>query len=175
MNRRPDTPVVTLQKPALRHEAPFLQAVRRSRTLHRGFASPPASSDAYRQYLKSLRRENRLGFLVTLEDAGELVGVVNVNEIVRGVFQSAYLGYYAFVPHAGQGLMRQGLRRVIGRCFRDEKLHRLEANIQPENERSLALVAALGFAKEGYSPRYLKIGGKWRDHERWAIRSEQWR
>jgi [ribosomal protein S5]-alanine N-acetyltransferase len=137
--------------------------------------SPPANSDDFCQYIRSLRRKNRIGFLVTLAESGEPVGVINVNEIVRGYFQSAYLGYYAFIPYAGQSLMWQGMRQAIQHCFSDQRLHRLEANIQPENERSIALVKALGFSKEGYSPRYLKVCGKWRDHERWAIRAEQWR
>ncbi|MEM9353291.1 MAG: GNAT family N-acetyltransferase [Planctomycetota bacterium] len=167
--------MVTLQKPAPRHEEQFLRAVRKSRALYKGFASPPASVASFQQYINSLRKENRVGFLLTLAESDDLVGVVNVNEIVRGSFQSAYLGYYAFLPYAGQGLMSQGMRHVIRRCFKDLKLHRLEANIQPENERSIALVKALGFSKEGYSPRYLKISGRWRDHERWAICSEEWR
>jgi ribosomal-protein-alanine N-acetyltransferase len=71
--------------------------------------------------------------------------------------------------------MFEGMRLVITHCFAELKLHRLEANIQPENARSIALVRALGFQREGFSPRYLKVGGKWRDHERWALLSEQWR
>jgi ribosomal-protein-alanine N-acetyltransferase len=106
---------------------------------------------------------------------GELAGVVNVSEIVRGAFCSAYLGYYAFVPNDGCGYMRAGLAKAIGLLFGKYRLHRLEANIQPENARSIALVRGLGFTCEGYSSRYLKIGGRWRDHERWALRSELWR
>jgi len=167
--------VVILRKPGIRHQEDFIAAVKRSRELHRGFVTPPDTVDRYRGYLNSLRRKNQSGFLVTLPESNELVGVINISEIVLGLFQSAYLGYYAFVPHAGRGLMREGLRQVIRRCFDDLRLHRLEANIQPENERSLALVKALGFDKEGYSPRYLHVCGEWRDHERWAVRSEQWR
>jgi ribosomal-protein-alanine N-acetyltransferase len=100
--------------------------------------------------------------------------VIDISEIVRGVFCSGYLGYYAFVPHHGCGYMRAGLLAVLQRAFQSYGLHRLEANIQPENLRSIALVRGLGFACEGYSPRYLKIGGRWRDHERWAITSESW-
>lgn len=166
---------VMLVRPGIRHTEAFLEAVRRSRSLHKGFVSPPADAEAFAQYLKSLRRRNRLGYLVTLEASGELAGVINVSEIVLGLFQSAYLGYYAFRPHAGNGYMRQGLQQVIRRCFGELRLHRLEANIQPENRRSIELVKSLGFVREGFSPGYLKIGGKWRDHERWAIRSEQWR
>jgi ribosomal-protein-alanine N-acetyltransferase len=165
---------VTLEQPSPRHGAEFLRAVRRSRDLHRGWVSPPNDRRQFDRYLKGLRHENCEGFLVvTSTDA--IAGVVNVSEIVRGHFQSAYLGYYAFEPGAGQGLMRQGLQRVIAHCFGKLRLHRLEANIQPENLRSVALAQNLGFRCEGFSPRYLKIGGRWRDHQRWALLAEDWK
>ena len=71
--------------------------------------------------------------------------------------------------------MTAGLRAVMRRAFGPLGLHRLEANIQPENLSSVALVRRLGFRLEGFSPRYLKIGGRWRDHERWAITREDFR
>ncbi len=71
--------------------------------------------------------------------------------------------------------MSEGLELVLARAFEELALHRLEANIQPGNQPSLSLVQRAGFVREGFSERYLKIGGRWRDHERWAIRSEQWR
>ena len=114
-------------------------------------------------------------FLVCRQDDDALAGVYNVSQIARGFFESAYLGYYAFAPTAGKGLMAEGLELVMRHCFRQLKLHRLEANIQPDNERSKRLVERAGFRYEGYSPRYLKIGGRWRDHERWAITREDWR
>jgi len=142
--------------------------------LHKGWVSPPSTPELFLKYLRALRRRNCIGFLVVMQETGDIAGVVNVSEIVQGVFQSGYLGYYAFAPHAGQGLMREGVSQVIEYCFSELKLHRLEANIQPENVRSISMVRSLGFSKEGFSPRYLKIGGKWRDHERWAILKEQW-
>jgi ribosomal-protein-alanine N-acetyltransferase len=166
---------VFLERPTLRREQDYLKAVRRSRLLHRGFVSTASTSDEYRDYLRRSRRNNQRSFFVGLIDSGKLAGVVNVNEIVRYSFRSAYLGYYAFTPHAGSGLMREGLRLVINHCFRELKLHRLEANIQPSNKRSLALVRSLGFRREGLSRRYLKICGRWQDHERWAILAEEWR
>jgi ribosomal-protein-alanine N-acetyltransferase len=69
--------------------------------------------------------------------------------------------------------MTAGLKHVIRYGFRKLGLHRLEANIQPDNVASIALVRTCGFSKEGYSPRYLKIRGRWRDHERWALLSGQ--
>lgn len=166
---------VRLIRPTLRSEDEFLRAVRRSRALHAKVVSPPRSSAEYRQYVRSCRKQSRECFLVSIAESDELAGVVNINEIVRGCFQSGYLGYYAFVPFAGTGLMRQGLRLAINHCFARLRLHRLEANIQPENARSISLVRGLGFKLEGLSPRYLKICGRWQDHQRWAILSEQWR
>ena len=71
--------------------------------------------------------------------------------------------------------MTEALALVLRHAFHALGLHRIEANIQPGNHRSIALVRRLGFAREGYSPRYLKIGGRWKDHERWAITREAWR
>jgi ribosomal-protein-alanine N-acetyltransferase len=155
----------------MRRAGEFLRAVRASRKLHRGWVSPPNDRARFAQYVRGLRKDNREGFfVVTAND--DLVGVINVSEIVRGPFQSAYLGYYAFQPFGGRGLLRQGLRAVISLSFGELGLHRLEANIQPENARSIALVKSLGFRREGLSPRYLKVCGRWRDHERWALLSD---
>lgn len=71
--------------------------------------------------------------------------------------------------------MGAGLRLVFKEAFEKMGLHRLEANIQPENNRSIKVVKSCGFRKEGYSRNYLKINGEWRDHERWAITCEDWR
>ena len=165
---------VSIRLGDLADEAEFLAAVERSRRLHHPWVQAPSSSDAYRDYLARPQDSRGAAFFVWLDEPRALVGVVNVSEIVYGGFRSAYLGYYAFVPHAGRGLMSDGLSRVITHAFNVMKLHRLEANIQPGNRASKALVKRLGFRREGLSPRYLKINGRWRDHERWAILSEDW-
>lgn len=165
---------VRLEKPGAAHRDEFLRAVKRSRKLHRNYAAPPASPQQYEDYLQALRSKRRAGYFVVTA-GGDIAGVVNVSEIVRGNFQSAYLGYYAFRPFAGQGVMHDGLSLVIDHCFRKLRLHRLEANIQPENAPSIALVQRLGFRLEGLSPRYLKVCGRWRDHERWALLVDDWR
>lgn len=155
-------------------EPEFLAAVERSRGLHHPWVAAPDTPNAFREYFSKQQDPRFAAFFIWIKESRELVGVVNLSEIVHGAFRSAYLGYYAFVPYAGRGLMKDGLAQVITHAFGTLKLHRLEANIQPGNQRSKALVQALGFRLEGFSPRYLKINGRWRDHERWAILSEDW-
>ena len=114
--------------------------------------------------------------LRVVEDGLELVAVYFLlGEIVRGSLNSAYLGYWASQTWAGRGAMSQGMQMLLRHAFRTVRLHRVEANIQPENRASIALARRSGFRKEGFSPRYLKIGGRWQDHERWAMTVEDWR
>ena len=165
---------VRLEQAALRHEEEFIAAARRSVALHAPWVIAPTDGNAFRGYVGRHDGAQNLGYLL-FSERNELVGVVNVSEIVRGSFLSAYLGYYAFVPHDGRGYITAGVAAVVSLCFETLGLHRLEANIQPGNGRSITLVKRLGFRKEGYSERYLNIGGEWRDHERWAITREEWR
>jgi [ribosomal protein S5]-alanine N-acetyltransferase len=165
---------VFIRPGSLEDEDVFLAAVERSGKLHHPWVQAPSTAEAYRDYLMKRQDPRGAAFFIWTHEPDGLVGVVNLDEIVRGCFLSAYLGYYAFVPLAGRGLMRQGLSQVIAHAFKTMKLHRLEANIQPGNLRSRALVRKLGFRREGVSPRYLKINGRWRDHERWAILAEDW-
>jgi ribosomal-protein-alanine N-acetyltransferase len=166
---------VILRQPTAADRAGFIAMARASRRLHHPWVAPPTTAAAFDRYLEAGRRPDAALLFVCLRDGGALAGVYNIGHIIRGPLESAFLGYYAAAAHAGQGYMRQGLELVLRHAFSRLKLHRLEANIQPENERSIALVARCGFRKEGLSPRYLKIGGRWRDHERWAILAEEWR
>ncbi len=160
-----------LQTPTPRHELDFLGAVVRSRRLHGAWVTAPSSSAEYRLYIKERQGPRNYKYFVC-DEVGQICGVMNISEVVRGSFQSAYLGYYALAPHAGKGFMSAGLSLVLDRAFGELELHRLEANIQPKNQRSIELVRRAGFRCEGLSPRYLKIAGRWRDHERWAITVE---
>lgn len=163
-----------LEKPSRKRIEEFLAAVKRSRKLHGRWASAPLTEEQFDAYLKRMRKPAHVSYWVCTE-RGELAGVININEIVRGLFCSGYLGYYAFAPHHKHGYMKRGLGSVMSEAFGPLGLHRLEANIQPGNKASRHLVQSLGFRLEGYSPRYLKIAGRWRDHERWAITAEEWR
>ncbi len=165
---------VFLRRPTARDSRAFTAAVRASRDLHRPYVSPPADARNFSAYLGRLRRSSHAGFLVCSRETREFSGVININEIVHGAFQSGYLGYYALEPSAGSGDMSEGLELVVSHAFARMGLHRLEANIQPDNRRSIGLVRRCGFCREGLSPRYLKVAGRWRDHERWAIVAEDW-
>lgn len=146
----------------------FLAAAAGSRRLHGSWVSPPTTAAAFFERLDRLRPPGNLVFAIRHRSDGALIGYVDITNIVRGAFLSAYLSYYAFQGHERQGLMTEALKFVVRYAFDELGLHRLEANIQPGNIASIALVKACGFSREGYSPRYLKIRGRWRDHERWA-------
>jgi len=154
-------------------EAEFLAAAAASRTLHGRWVTPPTSGDAFRDKVQRMQGPVSYAFAARHADTGVLVGYVEVTQVVLGTFCSGYLGYYAFAGHERQGLMTEALQQVIRHMFRQLGLHRLEASIQPGNRASIALVRACGFRKEGFSPRYLKIAGRWRDHERWALLADQ--
>jgi ribosomal-protein-alanine N-acetyltransferase len=166
---------VYLRTPRASDRDEFLELVRLSRSLHRPWVYAPETPREFAAYVERAGLTSERCFLVCRRDDDSLVGVYNVSQISRGFFESAYLGYYAFAPNAGAGLMADGLQLVLRHSFRKLRLHRLEANIQPDNERSKLLVERAGFEYEGYSPRYLKIGGRWRDHERWALTREMWK
>jgi ribosomal-protein-alanine N-acetyltransferase len=165
---------VRLERLSLAHERVFLAAARASRALHAPWVSPPLTAHRFRTYVKARSNERNVSYLAFSSD-GALLGVVNISEIVLGAFFSAYLGYYVFAPHQKRGVMATVLPMVVTRAFRTHRLHRVEANIQPDNHASLQLVRKLGFRKEGLALRYLKIGGAWRDHERWAITRDEWK
>ena len=141
---------------------------------HEPWVIPFRDVASFQLYLEACDGDRKIGFILRERATHRIAGVVNVSEIVRGAFQSAYLGYFGMQGFQGRGIMREGLSLIITHAFRELGLHRLEANIQPGNERSRALVRRLGFRQEGFSPRYLMIGGVWRDHERWAILADEW-
>jgi ribosomal-protein-alanine N-acetyltransferase len=163
---------VFIRRPTARDRDAFLALVRSSRSHLRPWVDAPASRPAFAAYLRRARRPTERAFLVCRREDGTLVGVINVSQIFLGGFRSAYLGYYAGVSNTGQGYMSEGLRLVIRNAFSKLGLHRLEANVQPANRASLRLVRRVGFRREGFSPRYLKVLGRWRDHERWAVTIE---
>jgi [ribosomal protein S5]-alanine N-acetyltransferase len=150
----------------------FLRLAAESRELHRPWTYPPERADQFDELYARSRREDCVCLLACLRDGGHIAGVLIVSQIVRGAFQSAYLGYYAHQRYANRGYMREAMRQTVDHAFGSLALHRLEANIQPANRASIALARSAGFRLEGFSPRYLLIGGQWRDHERYAITAD---
>ncbi len=150
----------------------FLGLARASVGLHHPWYAMPTTKEAFAAYLTRLGRPGTEARLVCVRESGAMAGVITIDTIVRGRFQSASLSYAAFASAAGRGYMSEGLGLVLRYAFTELQLHRLEANIQPGNQASLALVRRLGFRQEGYSPDMLFIDGAWRDHERWAITRE---
>jgi [ribosomal protein S5]-alanine N-acetyltransferase len=165
---------VVIAPPTERDEVEFLARMRSSRQFHRPWISMSTTSTAYAAYLDRSRLDTSAFFLARRREDSAIVGFLNISEIVRGRLQSGYLGYGGVAEFAGRGYLTEALELVLREAFGPFRLHRLEANVQPGNEPSIALAQRCGFAREGYSPRYLKIGGRWRDHERWAITREAW-
>ena len=159
--------MVFLRKPKDEDLGEIELAYERSVSIHLPWTHGPTDFETY------LSDENR--YFVCLDGTEEIIGTLNISGVVRGYFQSAYLGYEVFMPHQGKGYMRMGLNLLIDEAFTKLSLHRLEANIQPGNEASIGLVSKAGFVKEGFSRHYLNIGDLgWLDHERWAIVNENW-
>ncbi len=154
------------------HRQAFLLASNQSIELHADWVTPPLDDAGFDKHLEKYKSDKNYSF-VAMHENTNLIGCINLNEIVYGVLQSAYLGYYVFSPYEGNGLMSQALRLVINEAFSTLKLHRLEANIQTGNGRSINLVRSIGFRHEGHSEKYLQINGIWQDHERFAILSEE--
>ncbi len=147
----------------------FMQSLRESRDLLKPWVQVPLSRKAFQHYVLEMNTTEDRAWAVIRTDTRELAGVVELRDIFYGDFKNAYLIYYSFQAHLRQGLMRQAVEQVITIAFKRLKLHRLEANVQPDNLSSIALLKSCGFNKEGFSPRFLKKNGQWRDHERWAL------
>ncbi len=161
-------PDVHIQRVQMSDRTELLSANTASHALHAPWIAPPLTPQTFKLYLRRIDREDHEGFLVRDRQTNHIVGVVNINNIVRGSFLSASLGYYASAAFAGRGYMAQGVRLVRDLAFEELGLHRLEANIQPDNKPSKSLIQRCGFEKEGISRAFLFINGAWRDHERWC-------
>ena len=134
--------------------------------------------------LQSRGRRTFLIHALTPEGDHDIVGKVNVNDVVRGRFESAAMGYDAYDPYVGRGLFAEGLRLVLNLAFAPEAaggmgLHRVAAAVQPGNLRSAGLLRSLGFRREGFSPRMLWLPGAdgnhdWRDHACYVVLRDEW-
>jgi len=177
-SRRPAAVVgeqVYLRRPKAQDRGDFLALNQASVRFHRSLVTPPIDATQFASFLKRCSRAYCACFFICRVADSKIIGSINLSQIFLGGFRSAYLGYFVGAQYAAHGYMTEAIQLILRYAFTKLKLHRLEANIQPDNSASRALVKRAGFVREGYSRRYLKIGGRWRDHERWAILAEDWK
>ncbi len=146
----------------------FLAAAASSRSLHEPWVYLPRDRREFRAYLAATRAPR--GELCALRRAadGALVGAIALREI-GGAPRSALLGFYAFLPWTGRGLLRRGVALALGGAFERHRVARVLADVSPENARARALLRGLGFAPDGSPLRALRVGDAWRAHERFAL------
>ena len=113
-------------------------------------------------------------FIFDKKNPNQIIGMCNLTQIFRGLFQACYLGYKIDHAYEGKGLMFEALRETIRFAFEDLRLHRIMANYMPINMRSAKLLNRLGFVIEGFAKNYLLINNKWEDHVLTAVSYEKW-
>ena len=167
-------PKISLHSVALRRlnfsdEAEFLANSIESKKLHKSWVIVPTTKKQFRDYVEEMNTDANKAFVIVDVHTNSIVGVVELRDIFMYDFKNSYITYYAFHQHLRKGFMKFGVLQAIAIAFKELKLHRLEANIQPENNASIALAKSCGFTKEGFSPKFIKKNGQWKDHERWAL------
>ena len=164
---------VSLRRLMLDDEQEFIRLTRASAELFGPWVRLPDDAERFRHYLSRFDRMTAECLLICVRETGAIAGVVGISEIIRGHYQRATVGYNAFSATVRQGYMSEGFKLVLRFAFEDLCLHRLEADIQPANAPSLRFAEKMGFRKEGFSPAFIYIDGRWHDHERWAILSDR--
>ena len=162
-------PSVALRRLNFSDEAEFLANSIESKKLHKSWVIVPTTKKQFRDYVEEMNTDVNKAFAIVDVYTSSIVGVVELRDIFMFDFKNSYITYYAFHSQLRKGFMKLGVQQVISIAFKKLKLHRLEANIQPENKASVSLAKACGFKKEGFSPKFIKKGGQWKDHERWAL------
>src|SRR5262245_55141365 len=131
--------LVTLRTPTPQDEQEFLALNRLSARFHAGLVSPPKTAAQFADYLERMQSETVRGFLICRHLDKAIVGAITLSQIFHGNFHSAYLGYFLGAKFTGQGYMTEAVQLMLRYAFRDLKLHRVEANVQPHNLASLAV------------------------------------
>ena len=167
---------IYLQEPTLDNQDNFIRTMHLSQHIHHPWLQAPSTPEEYRKYLEKYQASTtNKSYLVFAKDNPEqILGVINLNEIIRGCFHNAFLAYYASCYGVGKGVMLQALKLVIDQAFNQLNLHRIEANIQPTNVKSIQFIQRAGFRNEGMAHSYLFIDGVWQDHLRFALLNHDW-
>ena len=138
------------------------------------FYSVPWWVNRIDQMQDEFKEASAVGFVAFTKDDGKVVAIANFSNIIQGVFQSCNLGYSVDNQYQGQGIMSEFLTAVLDFIFENLGLHRVMASYIPTNQRSGALLERLGFEREGYARKYLKIAGEWQDHVLTSLLQEDW-
>ena len=140
----------------------------------------PTPGEKFARFIESADTAARQRHLIVRKRDEALLGWVNLNEIAGHPWHNAIMGYAVFTPYLRRGYAVEGVRLALRRAFTTRAggglgLHRVEANVMPDNVASLGVVRRAELREEGFSPRYLQIAGVWADHTRWAVTAEEWR
>jgi ribosomal-protein-alanine N-acetyltransferase len=169
----PDPTPIGIRPLKLNDEVEYLANYKKNRADLKPWVHVPKNSTEFREYAMEMRTKENKAFVVHDKNTKKMIGLVELRDIYMFDFKNSYIIYLGFHPHLRKGLMSQAVKLVIQLAFKKLKLHRLEANIQPTNLASIALAKSCGFKREGYSPKFIKKNGIWKDHERWAILNEK--
>lgn len=177
---RVETPRLVLRAPLVT-DVPELRLLLRKNAEHLRPVSPLARpgedstsltelSNVIARQRTDWQKDRGYSFVMTLKLPDRpIVGRLALNNVVRGVFQNSYLGYWIDWSHQGRGLMTEAVRGVIAFAFETLMLHRMQIAIMPHNEKSLRVMHRLGIRQEGKALAYLAIAGAWEDHEIFAV------
>lgn len=174
------TPRILLRSPMPSDRAEYVALRRRSAAVlgpwepHTPRGALPSPAKVFERLLESAHTESSRRLLICEVSTSAIVGQVSLNQIFRGPFNNAILGYWLGEGSHGKGYMTEALALAVEHAFGTLKLHRVEANIIPSNVPSISLVKRLGFRREGTARRYLQIAGRYEDHVHWALTSEEW-
>ena len=174
-NLRLDGKELYLRRPESNDFDELIALYKASRKHFSGLAQPKSDRHSYDQLLSEAEKDTTEWFFICRKSDGAIAGTITLSQIFRKGFQNAYLGYLLGASFTGKGYMTEAVALILRFAFVDLKLHRIDANVQPDNEPSLAVLRRNEFTREGFSRKYLKIGGRWRDHERWAMIREDWK
>ncbi len=156
------------------------------RARNREFLRPfePVTSDTHytvagqQQLLEKVQMDwtsgSGYGFGIFLNGTRQLIGRVNLSNVVRGAWESCTLGYFLDEPLNGQGLATEAVRLATQFAFESAALHRVQAAVMPRNIGSIRVLEKVGYRYDGRPAYYLKINGVWEDHNLYSITRECW-
>ena len=150
----------------------------RNRAFHKPFQQRHGNeyftAPEQKAYLKSDLRQYKQGtqvgfWISTIEDPDRIIGRISFYRLIGGAMMTCFVGYHIDEKEQGKGYMTEALKAGSDFMFKYYRLHRIQADILPTNERSQAVVEKSGFVKMGYNLRYMEIDGSYKDHVMYVL------